>query len=102
MVGAENENIRLLAHNDLNGKGNGGEGMALQQTADGRRVLYIANERAPTFFTIVDVTQSQNPQVIRQLGNEDAVTDIEAWLKQQGEKSLQDRALPFDATFRSN
>jgi hypothetical protein len=102
MVGAESKNIRLLAHNDLNGKGNGGEGMALQQTADGRRVLYIAHERAPTFLTIVDVTEPQNPRVVRQLSNDDAVADIEAWLKRQGEKSLQERALPFDATFRSN
>jgi len=102
MIGAESKNLQLLAHNDLNGNGNGGEGMALQQTADGRRVLYIAHERAPTFLTVVDVSEPQNPRVVKQLTNEDAVGDIEAWLKGKGEKSLQERSLPFDVNFRSN
>src|SRR6266498_4139001 len=102
MVGAESKNIRLLAHNDLNGRGNGGEGMALQQTADGRRVLYIAHERAPTFLSMVDVSDPRNPRVVKQLTNEDAVGDIDAWLKRKGEKSLQECSLPFDVNFRSN
>src|SRR5262249_45598383 len=102
MVEAESKKIQLLAHNDLNGRGNGGEGMALQQTADGRRVLYIAHERAPTFLTIVDVSEPQDPRVIRQLTNEDAVGAIEAWLTSKGKKSLQERSLPFDINFRSN
>ena len=91
MVGAESKHMQLLAHNDLNGRGNGGEGMALQQTADGRRILYIAHERAPTFLSMVDVSDPHKPQVVRQLTNEDAVGDIEAWLKGKGEKSLQER-----------
>ena len=89
MDGAESKNMRLLAHNDLDGRGNGGEGMALQQAADGRRILYIAHERAPTFLSLVDVSDPPNPRVVRQLTNEDAVGAIEAWLKGKGEKSLQ-------------
>lgn len=98
----ENKNIQLLAHNDLNGRGNGGEGMALQQAGDGRRVLYIAHERAPTFLSVVDVSDPHSPRVVKQLTNEDAVGDIDAWLKSKGEKSLQERSLPFDVNFRSN
>src|SRR5262245_7294773 len=103
MIEAESKNMRLLAHNDLNGRGNGGEGMALQQTAAaGRRVLYIAHERAPTFLSVVDVSDPHDPRTVRQLTNEDAVADIEAWLKSKGEKSLQERPFPFDVNFRSN
>jgi hypothetical protein len=29
---------------DLNGNGDGGEGMALQKLKDGRRILYLAHE----------------------------------------------------------
>jgi hypothetical protein len=102
MVGAESKNMQLLAHNDLNGQGNGGEGMALQQTADGRRILYIAHERAPTFLSIVEVSDPHHPQMVGQLTNEDAVGAIEAWLQSQGGKSLQKRPLPFEINFRSN
>ncbi len=42
-------NMRLIAHDDLNGFGNGGEGMSLQVAGDGRRVLWIGmNPRRPT------------------------------------------------------
>jgi len=102
MTGAESKNMRLVAHNDLNGRGNGGEGMALQQTADGRRILYIAHERAPTFLSMVDVSDPHNPRMVRQLTNEDAVGAIEACLRGKGEKSLRERPLPFDVNFRSN
>ena len=53
---ADASKLRLLSHNDLNGFGNGGEGLALQQLPDGRRVLYMAHERAPKGFTAIDVT----------------------------------------------
>src|SRR5262245_35992421 len=102
MVEAESKNMRLLAHNDLNGRGNGGEGMALQQTVDRRRVLYIAHERAPTFLSVVEVGDPHNPRMVGQLTNEDAVSAIEAWLDSTGKKSLQERPLPFDVNFRSN
>jgi len=63
---AESRNMRLLAQHDLNGFGNGGEGMSLQLTRDGRRVLYIAHESAPVNFTGVDVTDPRDPRVIVQ------------------------------------
>jgi hypothetical protein len=64
--GAEARNMRLISHNNLNGFGNGGEGLALQKTRDGRRVLYIAHESAPTNFTAVDVSDPTEAVVIAQ------------------------------------
>jgi hypothetical protein len=64
--GVESKNMRLLGHHDLGGFGNGGEGLALQQTSDGRRVLYIAHESAPKNFTALDVTDPTAPQMLIQ------------------------------------
>lgn len=64
--GALTKNMRLLAHHDLDGYGNGGEGLAIQTSSDGRRILYIAHERAPKDFTSVDVTDPQNPKTVLQ------------------------------------
>jgi hypothetical protein len=64
--GAEAKNIRLLGHHDLGGFGNGGEGLALQQLSDGRRMLYIAHESAPKNFTVLDVTDPSAPQMVVQ------------------------------------
>ena len=43
--GTESKNMRLIGHSDLGGFGNGGEGLGLQKTRDGRRILYIAQDR---------------------------------------------------------
>ncbi len=51
-------NMRLLAQHPLDGFGNCGEGMAIQLTRDGRRVLWLAHESAPKNVTAVDVTES--------------------------------------------
>jgi hypothetical protein len=64
--GAQSKNIRLLGHHDLGGFGNGGEGLGLQQTSDGRRILYIAHESAPKNFTVMDVTEPTQPQMLLQ------------------------------------
>jgi hypothetical protein len=64
--GAEAKNMRLLGHHDLGGFGNGGEGLALQQTSAGRRVLYIAHESAPKNFTALDVTDPTAPRMLVQ------------------------------------
>ena len=40
----ELHNLRLVSHSDLDGFGNIGEGVALQQVSDGRRVLWMAHE----------------------------------------------------------
>ena len=62
----EIRNMRLISHHDLNGFGNIGEGVHLQQTRDGRRVLYMAHESAPKDITSVDVTDIANPRLLAQ------------------------------------
>ena len=62
----EIKNMRLISHHDLNGFGNIGEGVHLQQTGDGRRVLYMAHESAPKDITSVDVTDIANPRLLAQ------------------------------------
>jgi hypothetical protein len=71
MLGAMNDapqssNMRLIGRHDLDGFGNGGEGLGLQQTRDGRRFLYIAHESAPKNFTVVEVTDPREPLVVAQ------------------------------------
>ena len=58
-------NMRLLAHDDLFGHGNMGEGISLQVAKDGRRVLWMAHECAPKNFTAVDVTDPRKPKPMR-------------------------------------
>src|SRR5579871_2995626 len=64
---AEARNVALVGHNDLNGNGDGGEGLAIQQFSDGRRVFYLAHEGQKTCLSIVDVTHPENPVLINQL-----------------------------------
>jgi hypothetical protein len=64
--GTQSKNMRLIGHHDLGGFGNGGEGMGLQKTRDGRRVLYIAHESAPKNFSVLDVTDPSKPQLLTQ------------------------------------
>src|SRR5437762_773682 len=59
-------NMRLLGHHPLNGFGNCGEGLALQKTRDGRRVLWIAHESQPKNVTALDVTNPKKPVLIAQ------------------------------------
>jgi hypothetical protein len=58
--------MRLIAHHALQGFGGIGEGMALQHTRDGRRILWLAHESAPKNFTGVDVTDPRTPRVVVQ------------------------------------
>ncbi|MGH9359487.1 MAG: LVIVD repeat-containing protein, partial [Terriglobia bacterium] len=64
---AERKNMVLISHNDLNGHGDGGEGMAIQQRPGGRRILYIAHAGVQTCLSIVDVTHPANPVLLNQL-----------------------------------
>jgi hypothetical protein len=64
---AEQENVELLAHADLNGKADGGEGLALQQMPDGTRLLFIAHEGQQNCLSIVDVTKPDQPLLVNQL-----------------------------------
>ena len=59
-------NMKLLAQHTLNGHGGMGEGMAMQRTSDGRRILWLAHESAPKNFTAVDVSDPRAPKVIVQ------------------------------------
>ena len=59
-------NMKLLAHHELAGYGGMGEGIAMQKTNDGRRVLWMAHESAPKNFTAVDVTDPKNPKLLIQ------------------------------------
>ncbi len=59
--------MTLVGHNDLNGNGDGGEGLALQQLPDGRRILYLAHEGQKTCLSIIDVTHAEQPVLINQL-----------------------------------
>lgn len=62
----EIKNMRLISHHDLNGWGNLGEGIALHQSHDGRRIFYMAHVAAPKDITSVDVTDLANPKLIAQ------------------------------------
>src|SRR5215472_2057009 len=63
----ESKNMRLLAQNDLNGHGDGGEGLAIQQLPDGRRILYLAHEGMEICVSILDVTNPKSPVLLNQL-----------------------------------
>jgi hypothetical protein len=66
-AGADATNVVLVGHHDLNGNGDGGEGLAIQQWPDGRRILYLAHEAQKTCLSIVDVTRPERPVLINQL-----------------------------------
>jgi hypothetical protein len=64
---AGQKNMLLLGHQDLNGHGDGGEGLAIQQRPDGRRILYIAHEERAICLSIVEVTHPEAPVLLNQL-----------------------------------
>ena len=59
-------NMKLLAHHELAGFGGLGEGISMQLTRDGRRILWLAHEGAPKNFSGVDVTDPRNPRLVVQ------------------------------------
>ena len=59
-------NMKLISHHELAGFGGVGEGINMQLTKDGRRILWLAHESAPKNFTGVDVTDVKNPKVVVQ------------------------------------
>jgi hypothetical protein len=63
---ARSRKMKLLAHHELDGFGNVGEGLAIQLARDGRRILWIAHESKPKALTAVDVTDPRKPSVIYQ------------------------------------
>jgi hypothetical protein len=65
--GAESRNVELVSQIDLNGHGDGGEGLVIQQWPDGTRVLYLAHEGQQTCLSVVDITRPNTPRLIAQL-----------------------------------
>ena len=63
----EAKNMRLVGHTDLNGLGDGGEGLDLRQYPDGRRILFFAHVNPPNCLSTVDVTDPKNPKVLAQV-----------------------------------
>src|SRR5438552_4154328 len=63
---AEAKAMELVAHHELGGNGDGGEGMAIQQR-DGRRILYLAHEGQKTCLSVLDVTDPKAPALLNQL-----------------------------------
>ena len=61
------ENMQIIGHNDLGGFGKGGEGLALKQYADGRRVLFLAHESGPMCVSVIDVTKPEHPTTMLQI-----------------------------------
>src|SRR4030095_10906685 len=59
-------NMKLLAHHELAGFGGIGEGLNMQATRDGRRIVWLAHESAPKNFTGVDVTDPRSPRLVVQ------------------------------------
>src|SRR5690242_17868300 len=57
-------NLRQLAHHSLDGFGGMGEGMSMQLTKDGRRILWMAHESAPKNYTAVDVTDPRTLKIV--------------------------------------
>jgi len=57
--------MRFLGQDDLAGRGNCGEGIALLERG-GRRYLYIAHERGPANFSVLDVTDPTAPRLLTQ------------------------------------
>ena len=57
--------MRLLGQHDLAGHGSCGEGLALIERG-GRRYLYLAHERAPVNFSVLDVTDPRTPVLVFQ------------------------------------
>jgi hypothetical protein len=74
---AESRNMVLVGHNDLSrrssgaaeadGLGDGGEGLALQQLPDGRRILYLAHEAPQRCLSVIEVTKPESPVLLNQL-----------------------------------
>jgi hypothetical protein len=64
---ANASNMVIIGHSNLNGAGKGGEGLALRQYPDGKRILFLAHESGPMCISVIDVTRPEDPQVVTQV-----------------------------------
>jgi len=65
MGGVETRGMRYLGQHELAGHGNCGEGTALLERG-GRRYLYVAHERGPVNFSVLDVSDPRTPELLTQ------------------------------------
>ena len=69
MTTDSSRNMAPLAHHELNGFGSCGEGLAIQLTRDGRRVLWLAQRRlrrrAQVVYTVDRFTDGLNVLELR-------------------------------------
>jgi hypothetical protein len=56
----------LIGHDLLGGYGGIGEGMSIQKTRDGRRIMWLAHAHAPKNFSGVDMTDPRKPRLVVQ------------------------------------
>lgn len=66
-VAAEARDMEQVSQFVPAGNGDGGEGLALQQLKDGRRILYLAHEGQKTCLSVIDVTDPRAPALVVQL-----------------------------------
>jgi hypothetical protein len=59
-------NMEIIGRNNLGGAGKGGEGLALKQYQDGRRILFLAHESGPACVSLIDVTNPKAPTLMVQ------------------------------------
>jgi hypothetical protein len=64
---AEAKDVEQLSNLNLGGNGDGGEGLALQQRKDGRRILYLAHEGQKNCLSVIDVSNPRAPALVAQL-----------------------------------
>lgn len=67
LTSEKSNNMVLAGQNNLNNNGDGGEGLALQQLSDGRKILYFAHSAREYCLSVVDVTNPENPLLLNQL-----------------------------------
>ena len=60
-------NLELVGHSTLNGAGKGGEGLALKQYGSRKKYFFWPMKLGPLCFSVIDVTSSADPVVLRQL-----------------------------------
>jgi hypothetical protein len=59
-------NMKQLAQHEMEGFGGMGEGVGMQKTPDGRRIMWMAHESAPKNFTAIDVTDPRKLKFVIQ------------------------------------
>ena len=67
----EARNLVVVHHTDLQGRGDGGESMQIQQLPDGRRFLYFVHQASENCLSVLDVTRPEQPELVAYLPSPD-------------------------------